>query len=1736
MLNAGWNRLLMVWILLGTGVYLLEIPVAGKTIAIAQTAKDPKTESDRWYEQGVQQFRQALYRESRQSLQQALTFYRQQQNQIGEAQTLTQLSEVHYWQGQYQSALEIAQQALDLWRKLGDRNGETTALERLAEAQSEVEGYPRALETLQPVLMRRREMGDRPGEGKTLLRIGTIFFKYNQPAAAEAALQQAQAILQKADPFESSLALGWLGWVQFNQGDKVRGSATLAEALQLSRETNNRAVEFLTLLFTAETYFQQKEYARALEFYQQGLPMVARSGNRPGKAYVLRAIANMHRQLKQPEKALQAQQQAIAVYQKELADRQSLNDPAMTGEIHNLIGTTYFNGAQYPEAIAAYQQALADYQKVNTASGQQDRSANVAQVWKNLGEAYFRAEQYPQSLDAHQQALTIYQTLNRPADMARMFADIGYLYRQQKQYPQSLEAYQQALDLHRQLNQPAQVSETLSSIGNLYNSQAVDAQKKQDYLQAIALMEPGITSFQQALEVARQTGDRRLEMRQLFALGRAYGTQGNNFYGAGKYDQVLPLYHQDLSVVKQAKAIAEALKDTDTTRQITDWLFHTYSGFVNIYKKLNQYDNALASLKEMQTIAEETRDPEQIESAKKSEYGIYLSLVNVYNQPEQYDQYLEALRKVIELAQQLQRSNEEVFYTKGIASVYRFRGQYAEALAIYQQVLSRARELGDLETATFALQFIGLIHSDQANYARALTVYEQALQLGRQRQNQISILSTQNNIATIYERQGKYTEAETIHQQNLATFQQLEQQLAQGMTPTNLRWLCTKNNGFRDPDGQKRGSYPTVCETPDQLPAGFIGDGMKGMIAGWRGVTRSATATGFHNLASLATNRGDYPQALALYQQGLAIVRELGEREREGNTLNMIANVYSAQGDYTRAKTLLQEALAIALAQGDGSREVVYRANLSEIDARQGKFSEALAAQQQLLARVRQWGQRSREARFLVSIANLHRYKGEYAQAFAHYQQALDLQATLGEPETQLQTLSNLGLLHRELGQLEAALKVHQQALAISQKIGTRPHNAALLQAIATIYQEQDKPDLALQHYQQALAIAQDLGDLLNQSRSLYGIGRLYLQQSQAKRGLEALEQAARIQQRIGLQADLAATLAYLGQAQTQLKQTAAAATTLQQALSLAQASGDRPTEARALSHLGELFNRQTQPEIAITFYKQAVNVRETIRTGIRNLSREQQESYTQTVAETYRTLADLLLSRGRILEAQQVLELLKVQEIRDFTRDTRAGGETTGISLSPTEQAIVDQYGSLIAFGYQVEQCRQTNCARLGQMDTHLKALTQAYNRTIDKFQAEIRQRRGDDKSFYDPELLGEAQRIVETAQKQTGVNTVLIYPLVLDQKLWLLWVSAGGVVKSQPVDVGQAELAKAVLEFRQQMQVCAARRCGSADTAQLQAVSQKLHGWLIQPIAGELKKNNVKNLIFSLDRMVRYIPMAALHDGKQYLIENYTVSTILSAALTSDRARAPFTRQQTEVLALGVSDAIASFSPLPNVPIELAAIVGNSSANSPGIYSGLEFLNRAFNENVLRQKLNTRQHRIVHIATHGKFIPGNHLASFLLLGDSKKLTVDEIRALPLLSGVDLVVLSACESALGGAEAVNPHATHLDGIEISSMSFHFLNRQARAVLASLWLVNDTSTSLLMQQFYNYLAEDTPQQPVTKTEALRQAQLSLLQGKVTARDAIARSDIEVQSMDNQPPADFSHPYYWAPFILIGNSL
>jgi CHAT domain-containing protein len=263
----------------------------------------------------------------------------------------------------------------------------------------------------------------------------------------------------------------------------------------------------------------------------------------------------------------------------------------------------------------------------------------------------------------------------------------------------------------------------------------------------------------------------------------------------------------------------------------------------------------------------------------------------------------------------------------------------------------------------------------------------------------------------------------------------------------------------------------------------------------------------------------------------------------------------------------------------------------------------------------------------------------------------------------------------------------------------------------------------------------------------------------------------------------------------------------------------------------------------------------------------------------------------------------------------------------------------------------------------------------------------------------------------------------------------------------------------------------------------------------------------------------MAVLHDGQKYLIEKYTITTFISAEFTDTEDRLPSKREEVSILGVGASEFNGE-KPLPNVTAEIDNIVKeNRPDDNRGIYPGNQFLNQAFTSSSLRDNLSGR--KLLHIATHAKFSPGSLYDSYLVLGDGNKLRIPDLEVLDdYLDDVHLVVLSACETALGDSLLPNPQQE--EGIEINALSFYFLSGGAKTVMASLWRVDDTSTSQLMEKFYCTLAKGGTK--MTKAQALKQVQESMLNNTPL--------DCE-QSPDNR---DFSHPYYWAPFILIGNGL
>ena len=560
----------------------------------------------------------------------------------------------------------------------------------------------------------------------------------------------------------------------------------------------------------------------------------------------------------------------------------------------------------------------------------------------------------------------------------------------------------------------------------------------------------------------------------------------------------------------------------------------------------------------------------------------------------------------------------------------------------------------------------------------------------------------------------------------------------------------------------------------------------------------------------------------------------------------------------------------------------------------------------------------------------------------------------------------------------------------------------------------------------------------------------------------------------------------------------------LEQALAKARETQDILGEGAALTRLMAAWQARRKPQRAIFYGKMAVNVWQKMRTDLHKLDREIRESFFEDKAQTYRDLADLLASQGRLEEAQQILWMLKDEEYLEFVRgDAMAAPPQAGGApeLSPLERSWEQRYselgGRVAADGARRSAllAKQTLTPPERQELEHLEEDAQVAMRGFQKALGELAN------AFDTPQQA--ADKVAELKESEglmqdlrdLGQGVVALQTIVGRDKYRVILITPD-TIKQGEYPITRSELERKVGAF------CAELQNPRSDPLPL---AQELYKILIGPVAEELEGAQAQTLMWSLDGKLRYLPISALHDGKKYVVERYrsVIFTLASRARLKDTPTLKWT-----ALGLGVSKPVSGFSALPAVREELGGIVRSGSGATQGVMTGDVLLDEAFTEQSLREALR-KGHPLVHIASH--FLLGDEGDSFLLLGDGSRLTLERIALIPnFFAGVELLTLSACETALRGRGA--------DGQELESFGELVQRKGAKAVIASLWPVADESTSLLMQRFY---AARAMQPGIPKAEALRQAQLELLRGSGSAGGL-------------KGTARFEHPRYWAPFVLIGN--
>ncbi|HEV2704769.1 MAG TPA: CHAT domain-containing protein, partial [Pyrinomonadaceae bacterium] len=760
----------------------------------------------------------------------------------------------------------------------------------------------------------------------------------------------------------------------------------------------------------------------------------------------------------------------------------------------------------------------------------------------------------------------------------------------------------------------------------------------------------------------------------------------------------------------------------------------------------------------------------------------------------------------------------------------------------------------------------------------------------------------------------------------------------------------------------------------------------------------------------------NHQSALARYEEALRLFRARGDRRGEVLTLTILAFTHASVGEEQRALPFFDEAMRLQSAAADLKGEALTRSAAARARLALGDKERAL---EQLTAARKLFqlaGDKRMVAYTFVNTGAVHDSMGEPRQALANYERALPLFREAGDRQGEASTLNNIGLAYDAIGETKKARVSYEQAVALFRNTGQCNALAPALSNVAFDALATGDRLKAVAYLEEALAIQRNSHDREGEARTLNNLGFVYNSLGEREKAL----------------------------------------THLGQALSINRAVANREGEGDSFSNLMFSWRAANRPQAAIFYGKQAVNAYQEIRREKASLDREAQRNFIRSRESTYQQLADLLIARDRLLEAQQILGLLKEEEYFQYVRrDGREAASLDGrAALNSFESDFERRYRDIseslpkLARERSLLEAKKPNLTaeeslRLDQINADLNVAEQAFQQFINQMSNEM----AGAPRRTDLPLPGEETEGIIEDLKQLGAGVAAVYTSVGEDKYRVILFTRNlKVGREYPIKA--AELYRKVFAFRQALE---------DPRADPRPLAQELYRILVGPVASMLKGEQIETIMWSLSGPLRYVPVAALHDGEDYLVARYR-NAVFTPVSTSHLTDAPGTGWKG--LGVGVSKPQKNFAALPEVPRELHNIFREegAAADTQGIMAGKVLLDESFTEETFFSQL-SEKYPVVHIASHFQFRPGNVRDSFLLLGNGEQLSLARIKATPhIFSGVELLALSACETATTEAGA--------DGKEVEGFAVLAQQRGAKAVLASLWPVADKSTTLLMEKFY----------------------------------------------------------------------
>ena len=889
-------------------------------------------------------------------------------------------------------------------------------------------------------------------------------------------------------------------------------------------------------------------------------------------------------------------------------------------------------------------------------------------------------------------------------------------------------------------------------------------------------------------------------------------------------------------------------------------------------------------------------------------------------------------------------------------------------------------------------------------------------------------------------------------------------------------------------------------------------------------------------------------KALEYLERSLAVFVKLGEKQFEMSNQMLIATVYDDLEETQKAIEHYERVLSM-------SRETKDKLIIASTLLRIGRFYSSIEQHEKAITYLSEdlqlftdLGQANAQVAILKTLGEEHNDLGEPEMALKCFNSALPIARVSNDKPGEIAILHDLGSTFLDLGEYDTSLKYYTDALTVAKVSGNKKAEASILVNIGSILFSEDKFREALELGNKALAIFKEIGDEYGEGATLGTIGILYSSLGEKQKALDFFNQALPIRKAGGDLDGEASTLAAIGTTYADLNNIQMATEYYLKAIPIARRVKDRSLEARILTNLAAGYSQAKNSRFETVLAKKAINIEQQLRRAIRGLDTETQKSYLRRVRVPYNYLMGNLLSQNRLTEMIQVLNMAGDQQTFDIVADNTERSKSLTYTLreekfSALYNAAADKVGNL---GDLIAKLKreigprspsQQETQELQRLDSQLRIsgdeFIQFIRHAADEFAGEP------DKNDSSPDIkdLEEIQNALRRLEAQTGKKPVIIYTVIGIEKFFEIIITRDKISSVSTVIKGK-DLDEKAKDFADNIKALDYRNKPKIDVTDQ---AKELYNLMFKPVEAELPPGT-NTIMWLLDSNLRYIPIAALHDGKDYLIRR-NINNVVFTRADPERLTRPLhpawratilanSAAKKSVMNLGIS---YDFPELVAVDSEVKSIV-KQKQSSEGILEGDIFANQDFTRNAMLAALR-KKNPIVHISSHFSIKSGDIARSFLLLGDGTAFSLLDMRGENnLFGGVDLLTLSACNTAIDEQSS--------DGREVDGFAEIAQRLGAASVLATLWSVNECSTAEFMKLFYKNKITDK----MTKAEALRKAQLALYEGGVRLPDATCKttktnenppsaapvSTKEFKAFKENPVKPFEHPYYWSPFVLYGN--